>query len=83
MTFPFSILYLIYLILIGIFLLFSAFNLYHLIRFARITFFNLLVMAAYILIAAILLIVSFSNINTIDWSGQIDLSPNNATGVFL
>lgn len=68
MTITLSILYYLYLLAVAVFVLYSLFNIYHLLRFGFLTSVNVLVIVAYVGVAAILLFFSFNLLAAVDWS---------------
>ncbi|MDD5110312.1 MAG: hypothetical protein PHI63_03780 [Patescibacteria group bacterium] len=77
MSFPLSLLYFVYLALVGIFFLFSFFNLYHLLRFGSPRRVTIPVAFLYLAGAAALLALSWTYLQEIDWLQQVDLLPKN------
>ncbi|TSC76447.1 MAG: hypothetical protein G01um101431_580 [Parcubacteria group bacterium Gr01-1014_31] len=73
MTLPLTLLYVIYLLLVGVFVLYSFFNIYHLLRFGSPFIVTISVSLLYLLGAVTLLSTSWVFIGGIDWSTTIDL----------
>ncbi|MDO8559741.1 MAG: hypothetical protein Q7S23_01745 [bacterium] len=79
MSLPLTLLYVVYLVLVGVFILYSFFNLYHLLRFGSPLIVTLGVSLLYLLGAVTLLSTSWAFISGIDWSSTIDLLAPPAT----
>jgi len=80
MSLSLSILYIIFLILVGISLLFSFFNLYHLLRFGSPLVVTLGMSTLYVIGVIVLLGTSFVFLGTINWSVAIELLPTSGLG---
>lgn len=80
MSLSLSILYIAFLILVGISLLFSFFNLYHLLRFGSPLIVTLGMSALYVIGVIVLLGTSFIFLRSINWSIAIELFPTAGFG---
>ena len=74
MAIPLSIFYYAYLALLGIFLLFTFFNIYHLVRFGFLSLGNLAMIIFYIVISALIIMVSWNYIGQFDWTQSIQIA---------
>jgi len=77
MEIPASLIYYLYLILVGIFFIFSFFNIYHLLRFGSPRSITYLVTALYLIVSVLILIASWSVISAVSWGQSLPLLPQS------
>lgn len=75
MSIPIALFFYLYVFVILVFILYSCFNIYHLLRFGHLTWGTISTLVVYILVAAIILTISFFYINQINWQQEITLYP--------
>lgn len=73
MHFPISIFLLFYLFMVIMFVVFSFFLVYHALCFGVATLGNILTLGVYLSVSALILIISYAYIATVDWGMAITL----------
>jgi len=73
MEIPLVILLYIYLAIVGLFVLFSFFDLYHMIRFGFLNGTTITTTFVFLAAAALILFISYQQLNPIDWSETISI----------
>jgi len=73
MTFPLYIFLIIYLVFLLGWVIFSLVAIYHMLKFGFLNFTTFFIIFVYIIIAVLLLAVSYNFLNQIDWTAQISI----------